>query len=174
MDDLAGIFSDDGSIEIALRGVYAGKASVRRNLDLYPPVDLHNHMQYQPVIHLNDSGDRASMRSRALSIMGSHDQYSMWMGGIYENEFVEEDGVWKLEKDQVFNTYFIDYADGWKNNPPRNPPGISNDNPPDSPPTQIFEMYPSAFLPPYHYTNPVTGSRAGMTAELLPFESPQD
>lgn len=157
MDDLAGIFSDDGSIEIALRGVYAGKASVRRNLDLYPPVDLHNHMQYQPVIHLSADGRSARMRSRALSIMGSYDQYSMWMGGIYENEYVEEDGIWKLRKDQVFNTYFINYAEGWKNNQPRQPPGISQDNPPDAPPTIIFEMYPTAFLPPYHYANPVTG-----------------
>jgi hypothetical protein len=158
MDDLAGIFSDDGTIEIALRGVYAGKASVRRNLDLYPPVDLHNHMQYQPVIHLSEDGETALMRSRALSIMGSYDQYSMWMGGIYENEFVEEDGIWKLRKDQVFNTYFVNYAEGWKNNQPRQPPGINNDNPPDAPPTLIFEMYPSAFLPPYHYPNPVTGA----------------
>ncbi len=157
MDDLAGIFSDDGTIEIARRGVYAGKASVRRNLDLYPPVDLHNHMQYQPVIHLDEAGTAARMRSRALSIMGSYDQYSMWMGGIYENEFVEEAGIWKLKKDQVFNTYFINYAEGWKNNQPRQPPGLSTDNPPDAPPTTIFEMYPSAFLPPYHYANPVTG-----------------
>ncbi|HUF73885.1 MAG TPA: nuclear transport factor 2 family protein [Gammaproteobacteria bacterium] len=159
MDDLAGIFSDDGTIEIALRGVYAGKASVRRNLDLYPPVDLHNHMQYQPVIHLNDDGTGANMRSRALSIMGSYGQYSMWMGGIYENEFVEEDGIWKLGKDQVFNTYFVNYAEGWLDNQPRPPPGISTDNPPDAPPTVDFEMYPSAFLPPYHYVNPVTGNR---------------
>lgn len=157
MDDLAGIFSDDGTIEIALRGVYAGKDSVRRNLDLYPPVDLHNHMQYQPVIHLSEDGEHANMRSRALSIMGSYDEYSMWMGGIYENEFVEEDGVWKLSKDQVFNTYFVSYADGWLNNEPRDPPGISEDNPPDLPPTTDFEMYPAAFLPPFHYVNPVSG-----------------
>jgi hypothetical protein len=157
MDDLAGIFSDDGTIEIALRGVYAGRASVRRNLDLYPAVDLHNHMQYQPVINLGDDGTSAKMRSRALSIMGSYDQYSMWMGGIYENDFIEEDGIWKLRKDQVFNTYFINYAEGWKNNQPRPPPGISASNPPDEPPTVQFEMYPAPFLPPYHYPNPVTG-----------------
>ena len=159
MDDLAGIFSDDGSIEIAMRGVYSGKASVRRNLDLYPPVDLHNHMQYQPVIDLSADGTSAHMRSRAFSIMGSYGQYSMWMGGVYENEYVEENGIWKIKKDHVFNTYFVNYGEGWKNNAPRPPPGISDDNPPDSPPTIPFEMYPSAFLPPYHYANPVTGHR---------------
>ncbi len=165
MDDLAGIFADDGTIEIALRGVYAGKASVRRNLDLYPPVDLHNHMQYQPVIHLSEDGTSALMRSRALSIMGTYGQYSMWMGGIYENEFVEQDGIWMIRKDQVFNTYFVNYAEGWKNNQPRRPPGINADNPPDAPPTIEFEMYPSAFLPPYHYRNPVTGAAVGLPGE---------
>jgi hypothetical protein len=165
MDDLAGIFADDGTIEIALRGVYAGRASVRRNLDLYPPVDLHNHMQYQPVIHLSADGESAKMRSRALSIMGSYGQYSMWMGGIYENDYVEEDGIWKLKKDQVFNTYFVNYGEGWKNNEPRLPPGINEDNPPDAPPTLMFEMYPSAFLPPYHYSNPVTGNAVSWEAD---------
>jgi hypothetical protein len=164
MDDLAGIFADDGTIEIALRGVYAGKASVRRNLDLYPPVDLHNHMQYQPIIDLSEDGRSAKMRSRAFSIMGSYGQYSMWMGGVYENEYVEEDGIWKLKHDHVFNTYFINYAEGWKSPAPRPPPGISEDNPPDAPPTIVFEMYPSAFLPPYHYPNPVTGHSVGSVA----------
>src|SRR5262245_2671960 len=57
-DDLTGIFSPTGSIEIAMRGVYAGSASVRRNLNLYgqatdSQVGLqHNHMQFQPVIDL--------------------------------------------------------------------------------------------------------------------------
>jgi hypothetical protein len=26
------------------------------------------------------------------------------------------------------------------------------------PPTLTFELYPRAFLPPYHYVNPVTGN----------------
>jgi len=89
--------------------------------------------------------------------MGSYGQYSMWMGGIYENDYIKEDGLWKLKKDQVFNTYFVNYDEGWLNNQPRQPPGISQDNPPDLPPTIIFAMYPTAFMPPYHYPNPVTG-----------------
>jgi hypothetical protein len=91
--------------------------------------------------------------------MGQHGGYSMWMGGTYENDFVKEDGVWKFSKDQVFNTYFTPYAVGWKDLTPRPPPQASDTNPPDLPPTQPFEMYPgAAFLPPFHYPNPVTGS----------------
>jgi hypothetical protein len=135
-----------------------GKASVRRNLDLYPPVDLHNHMQYQPVIHVSPDGATAKMRSRAFSIMGTHEQSGQWMGGVYENEFVKDDGVWKLQKDQVFNTYFVPYEVGFKDMPQREPPGISESNPPDLPPSVDFDMYPTAFLPPFHYVNPVTGN----------------
>lgn len=164
-DDLAGIFAPDGTIEIAMRGVYAGQASVRRNLNLYglatdPQFGLqHNHMQFQPVITLAPDGQSAHMRSRALSIMGQWERYSQWMGGVYENEYVKENGVWKIKSDQVFNTYFVPYTVGWRDSQPRPPPGITATNPPDAPPTLPFEMYPSAFLPPFHYVHPVTGQR---------------
>jgi SnoaL-like domain len=169
-DDLAGMFSRTGTIEIAMRGVYAGEKSIRRNLNLYGrDTDSqfglqHNHMQFQPVIDLAPDGQSAKMRSRALSIMGQYERYAQWMGGVYENDYVKEDGVWKLQHDQVFNTYFVPYAIGWKSVEPRPPPGISKDNPPDSPPTHPFEMYPSAFLPPFHYANPVTGNTTSWAA----------
>lgn len=162
-DDLTGIFSPTGAIEIAMRGVYVGAASVRRNLDLYGKATdsqfglQHNHMQLQPIVTVAPDGLSAKVRSRALSIMGQWERYSQWMGGIYENDFVKEDGVWKIKKDQVFNTYFVPYAVGWKDVQPRPPPGITATNPPDLPPTLPFEMYPSAFLPPFHYPHPVTG-----------------
>jgi len=168
-DDLTGIFSPTGTIEIAMRGVYAGSASVRRNLDLYGKATdsqfglQHNHMQFQPVIDVAPDGQSAKMRSRALSIMGNWERYSQWMGGVYENEYVKEDGVWKIKHDQVFNTYFVPYTVGWKTVMPRPPPGISKDNPPDAPPSHPFEMYPKPFLPPFHYVNPVTGATVAWT-----------
>ncbi len=163
-DDLTGIFSPTGTIEIAMRGIYAGSKSVRRNLNLYGQATdsqfglQHNHMQFQPVIDVAPDGQSAKMRSRALSIMGQYERYSQWMGGVYENDYVKEGGIWKIKRDQVFNTYFVPYAVGWKSVQPRPPPGISKDNPPDLPPSHPFEMYPSAFLPPFHYANPVTGN----------------
>lgn len=169
-DHLAGIFMDHGTIEIALRGVYVGKASVRRNLDLYGEQGIHhgvqhNHMQYQPVIHVAPDGQTANVRSRAFSIMGNYGQAGFFMAGVYENEFVKEDGIWKIEKDQVFNTYFAPYDIGWKNPPPRDPPGITESNPPDRPPSVIFELYPGQFLPPFHYANPVTGRATALPAD---------
>ncbi len=161
-DNLAGIFAQNGVIEIAMRGQYVGHASVRRNLNLYgrPGVQfglLHNHMQFQPVIDVAPDGKSAKMRSRALSIMGNYDRLGMWMGGVYENEYVKVDGVWQIERDQVFNTYFTPYNVGWKHLPQRDPPGETASNPPDRPPSVTFAMYPQQFVPPFHYANPVTG-----------------
>jgi hypothetical protein len=76
---------------------------------------------------------------------------------VYENVFEKDDGVWKVKTDQVFNTYFTPYETGWKDLPQRDPPGITESNPPDLPPSVPFDMYPTAFLPPFHYPNPVTG-----------------
>jgi hypothetical protein len=171
-DNFTGIFAPDGTIEIAMRGVYIGRPSVRRSMDLYGEAGskhglLHNHMQFQPVIHVAEDGQSAKMRSRAFSIMGEWQGYSMWMGGVYENTYVKRDGVWMLGVDRVFNTYFTPYTVGWKDAAPRPPPQVSATNPPDLPPTSPFEMYPSAFLPPFHYPNPVTGKAVVWPQETL-------
>ena len=161
-DSLTDLWAPEGTIEIALRGVYVGKPAVRRNLNLYGQQGLddgvlHNHMQYQPVIDVANDGQTAKMRSRAFSMMGNFGKSGTWMGGIYENTYVKRDGIWRIQSDHVVNTYFAPYELGWKDLPARDAPGITASNPPDAPPTIHFEMYPRSFLPPFHYVNPVTG-----------------
>jgi hypothetical protein len=161
-DDLTSLFADDGTIEIAMRGVYVGKAAVRRNLNLYGQAGLddgvlHNHMQFQQVIHVAPDGRTANLRSRALSMMGNFNRNATWMGGTYENQFVKIDGRWKFHRDHQINTYFAPYETGWKDLAQRAPPGITDSNPPDRPPSYAFDMYPKNFLAPFHYVNPVTG-----------------
>jgi hypothetical protein len=176
-DALTDLWAPEGSIEIALRGVYVGKAAVRRNLNLYGQQGLddgvlHNHMQYQPVIDVADDGQTAKMRSRAFSMMGNYGKNGTWMGGIYENTYVKRDGIWRIESDHVVNTYFAPYDVGWKDLPPRDAPGVTASNPPDAPPTIHFEMYPRSFLPPFHYLNPVTGKPVPVVAPTTPAALP--
>jgi hypothetical protein len=163
-DDLAGLFADDGSIEIAMRGVYVGRPAVRRNLNLYGQAGLddgvlHNHMQFQMVINVAPDGRTAKLRSRALSMMGNFNRNATWMGGNYENEFEKINGRWMFKRDHQVNTYFAPYETGWKDLAQRPPPGITDSNPPDQPPSLAFDLYPKNFLLLYHYPNPVTGSR---------------
>jgi hypothetical protein len=161
-DDLTALFAEDGTIEIAMRGIYSGRAAVRRNLNLYGQAGLddgvlHNHMQFQKVIHVAPDGKTAKLRSRALSMMGNYERNATWMAGTYENEFVKIDGRWYFHKDQQINTYFAPYETGWKDLAQRPPPGITAANPPDKPPSLPFDLYPKNFLVPFHYVNPATG-----------------
>jgi len=64
--------------------------------------------------------------------------------------------VWKIKTLHGYFRMYTEYADGWgKTAVPNTHP--EKDLPPDLPPTVKYETYPSTFIPPYHYSNPVTG-----------------
>jgi len=158
-DGLAQLFAADATMEISQRGVYVGRTSIRRALELFGPPGLernhlHNHQQLQPVIHVAPDGTRAWARSRAFSQLGTYEGAGMWHGGVYENEFVKEDGVWKFARDHVYTTYFAPYDPGWMSGP-RPTAKLSEKIPPDRPPSEIYESFPEIYIPPFHYRHPV-------------------
>ena len=80
-----------------------------------------------------------------------------WGHNYYENDYVKEDGVWKFKAlHGPFNMY-AGYKVGWLDDV------IVNTFPekfkpwPDLPPTTIYLTYPSYYVEPFHYPNPVTG-----------------
>jgi len=158
-DALAALFAEDATMEISQRGVYAGRASIRRALELFgsegiKPGHLHNHMQMQPVIHIAADGRRGWARSRAFSQLGVYERAGLWMGGVYENEFVKQDGVWRFRTDHVYTTFFADHARGWSEGA-RAAAQVSEKIPPDRPPSERYEAFPGAHVPPFHYPHPL-------------------
>jgi len=161
-DDLTDLFAENGTMEISQRGIYLGKPSIRRALELFgpqniEPAHLHNHIQYQAVIHVSPDGSRAFTRSRALSEIGTFQRSAIWGDGVYENEYVKENGVWKIAKDHVYTTFFASYDGGWLNAVGRSPKA-SEKIPPDRPPSEVYESFPEVYIPPYDYRHPVTGA----------------
>jgi SnoaL-like domain len=160
-DAFVELFAENATMEISQRGVYVGRASIRRALELFGPQGIerghvHNHMQMQPVIHVAADRRRAWVRSRAFSQLGVFQGGGIWHGGLYENELVNEDGVWRFQTDHVYTTYFAHYAQGWMTGP-RPTPKPSEKIPPDRPTTEVYESFPEVYIPPYHYRHPVTG-----------------
>jgi SnoaL-like domain len=160
-DDVAALFADNGSIEIAQRGVYEGKAHVRKFLEVFGPQGLHqgelfDHLQYQPVVHVATDGLSAQARVREFSMEGRHGAEATIGGGVYENDYVKENGVWKIHRLHFYTTYVADLARGWANGP-RPAAGVSADVPPDRPPSVRYQSYPLYTQHPIHYPNPVTG-----------------
>ncbi len=169
-DQLADLFADDGSMEISLRGIYVGKKSIRRALELFGPLYistdyLHNHIQLQPVIHLSADGLHAWSRSRALSELGTFKRVGVWGDGIYANEYVKENGVWKIENDHVYTTFFATYDRGWQY-AVSGAPTESKQIPPDRPPSVLYDSYPGEFIPPFNYDHPVTSAPIEIPPDL--------
>ncbi len=158
-DEVADLFTDDGSVEIGLRGVYKGKERVRaymQHLGDLKEGSLFNHSQLQPIVTIAPDGLTAKGRWRAFIQVGQLRTRAQWGEATYENDYVKEAGVWKIKKLHAYFTYYVNYYKGWDQggDPPPGPiPGL----PPDEPPTETYKLYPDVYIPPYHYKNPVSG-----------------
>lgn len=163
-DQVADLFVEEGSIEYAQMGVYTGKSRVRDFLGLFGEqgiVDgwLFDHVQLQTIADIAQDGLSAKVRSREWGMTGHYQEEGSgrWHDGIYENTFVKQEGVWKIQAIHYYPTYITDYDLGWTLDA-KPAPSVSATLPPDFPPTEVYEIYPQAHIPPYHYLNPVTGT----------------
>ena len=158
-DDAADLFARDCTLEINGRGVYVGHDRVRQYMYRFGPPDygmLFNHMQLQPVIHVDADGLTAKARWRAVIQVGLLGKEAKWGEGTYENTYVKEDGVWKIKSLHYYQTYYIDFYSGWdKGGLPL--VLVYDDFPPDRPPSEDYKVFPEFSVPPFHYKIPVSG-----------------
>jgi hypothetical protein len=162
-DDVADLFAPEGVVEIYARGAFIGQDRVGEYMhNLSPGVigprdgALFNHMHLQPVIDVSADGKHAYVRSRPLVMFGIINANAQWGGGVYENVFVKQDGVWKLDYLHAYYTFYTNYEDGWTKKATPIFPEYAR-LPPDRHLTVPHEAYPAAFVPPFHYKNPVSG-----------------
>jgi hypothetical protein len=160
--EAADLFAEDGTLEIGGRGVFVGKKRVLEYLIWLDPKGLttnhlFEHQQLQPLVTIGADGTSAQMRSRFFGQVGEYQKSGIWGMGTYENEYVKENGVWKIKKLLSYFRMYTPYADGWaKTALPNTQP--EKDLPPDRPRSVVHEQYPNTYIPPYHYKNPVTGN----------------
>ncbi|MDC0598813.1 nuclear transport factor 2 family protein [Gammaproteobacteria bacterium] len=162
-DEVVDLFSEDATLELARDGVYRGKERIREYLyrlgggqQGLSPGQLNEHYQLMPVVTLAEDGMTAQGRWRAIIMGGQYGESALWGEGPYENEYVKEDGVWKISKLHWYQTIMVPYEGGWAAN--ADATGgvyVSGDYPPDEPPTSDYGSWPETFLPPFHFPNPV-------------------
>jgi hypothetical protein len=158
-DEVTDLFTDDGSVEIGLRGVYKGKERVRAYMYHLGHLNygtLFNHSQLQPVVHIDPDGLHAHGRFRAYMQVGVLNSRAQWGDAVYENDYRKENGIWKIERLHAYFIYYVGYTKGWDQGGDPPPPPLK-DLPPDSPTTFDYKLYPDVYVPPFHYKNLVTG-----------------
>jgi hypothetical protein len=101
-NDFADLFTDDALTNYS-QGA-RGKAEVRKlffdqvgqgKLGLADG-RIYPHILFQPVITLAPDGRTAKGRWRILAMLGGYGGGATWYSGVYENEYVLQDGAWKI------------------------------------------------------------------------------
>lgn len=165
--EAADLFTDSGTIEIGLDGVYVGRDRIEEYLRrlhggqeglIYG--QLNEWITLQPAINVAEDGRSATARWRDHGMLGQYKQHAEWRDGIYENSYVKEDGVWKIQSLRLYVNFLVPYEKGWA----RLQPGeglvqseVSRSFPPDRPSTVSYQPFPATQVPPFQAPNPVTG-----------------
>jgi hypothetical protein len=152
-DEAADLFAPDATIELAGRGVYVGQDRVRAYLHHLPPYGrgvLYNHMQLQPVIHIDCDAGTAKGRWRSFMMVGALGAEARWGEATYENEYRRIDGQWRIALLHGYMNIYTDFEQGWHKGGVqllRSIDGLQ----PDRLPSMDYEAYPEPLIAPYHY-----------------------
>lgn len=188
-EEVASLFADDGQVRF-MGGIWKGKAGVRRlyvgvfggfftgGKNGPVPGFLLDHPQIQDIVDV--AADRSSAKARFRSLMqagvhidsdapmanrgreqGTHPR-QWWEGGIYENQYVREDGVWKIRLLNYNPVWHADFETGWAHTKAEYIPAYSatfpdNPNGPDELDKDFLGLWPLTKTVPFHYAHPVTG-----------------
>lgn len=188
-EEVVDLYADDGEVRF-MGGIWKGKAGVRRlYVGVFGtffaeggngpvPGFLLDHPQLQDIVDV--APDRSSAKARFRSLMqagvhvdsdapmarwgreqGIHPR-QWWEGGIYENEYVREDGVWKIKVLNYNPVWHADFETGWAYTKPEYIPAYSETwpdipNGPDELDRNFLGLWPHTKTVPFHYPHPVTG-----------------
>ncbi len=183
--EVVDLFAED-SEQHFLNGIYKGKAGARRLYcdwfrNLFTkghngPVHgfLLDHLIMQDIIDVSPDGTTAKLRARCFMQGGVHKSKQdkieglpemFWEGGIYQNQYVKEDGVWKIKLLNYNMLWQADYEGGWFNTTAHLPllTRTFPDDPigPDVLNPSIPAAWPNTRVIPPHYVHPVTGKPHG-------------
>jgi len=184
-EEVVDLFSDspDAFVEF-LGGRYRRKEGVARlYIDRFRafftggrngPIEgfLLDHAMMQDICDVNESGTHAWMRLRTIMSAGTHESIAKihprglvqwWEGGLYENEYIKEDGVWKIFRLRYFPFWHGEFENGWAHTKPNYVPFPTKTYPEDKTgPDDLVDqkmLWPQTKVVPFHYPHPVTGKQ---------------
>jgi hypothetical protein len=168
--DVAKLFSEKGWKELSYIGTYVGRERVLGSLiarygDLGRTTSfLAIHQKLQPVITTAHDARSARMHLRLFQVGAWPSGPGPFIGGVYEDEAVLEDGVWKISGMDLDYIWFSGYAEGWGRVDPAAArqfapkPGAMDHYPPDGPLRgPMYSPFPEQEPLPFHFRNPVSG-----------------
>lgn len=120
--EIAGLMARDGVVVLPSSTV-TGREAVHAHLrdtmgegqDGLPADRLNIRLFLSPVITLAPDGRSARGRWHEVAMTGHYGRSAQWAGGIHENVYVLEDGVWKISRLHYHPQFAGPYERGWRN-----------------------------------------------------------
>jgi hypothetical protein len=76
---------------------------------------MRTHLALRPLVNLSADGQSAKGRWWEFSMLGRSGVSAEWAAGIYENEYVKEQGFWKISRLRYYPMFAGPYETGWRN-----------------------------------------------------------
>jgi hypothetical protein len=157
-EQIVDLYTEDASIEFGNEGVYQGKSRIReyyRRLFSNEPGlgagKLNTRFIVMPLVTVAPDGKTARGRWKDIAMQGEFGKNASWGDGIYENEFRNERGAWKMSKLHRYTIFVAPYAGGWVKAERKKDLSMgARGFPPDAPPTFEYEPFPGVLIPPFH------------------------
>jgi hypothetical protein len=126
--EMASLFSTSGELihgdnrATGTEGIYRLiRQTYGRGRDGLPDGGFVTRMMSTPVVILSADGMRATARYQDFGIAGRYGGDATWSGGIHENKYVKEGGVWKFATLHYNAVFGGSYEDGWRSLKPTSP-----------------------------------------------------
>lgn len=182
-DETADLFSTDGWKELSYVGTYIGREPVRESLVRRygrggrTGSFMAIHQKVAPYVTVLPDG-RARIRLKLFQINSAPAKADGspsggYINGIYENQIVQEQGIWKIQGMDLDYVFLADYKGGWVAVQPGasarfapKPEDLARYAPQAPLHGVVFAPYPQIGRTALHFVNPVSGRRPPV---LLPW-----
>lgn len=118
---------------------------------------------FEGIVDVAPDGKSGQARFQVIGRYAVYGQEEWWIGGVYENDYVKEDGVWKIKTLRYCSTWAAPYNSGWKAavsprskfswQRPATGAGRADRT------TNCPELYPRGEMIPFKFAHPTTGQR---------------
>jgi SnoaL-like domain len=159
--DVVDLFALNGVYEIGGLGVWHGPKSIRRALERDGPEGLqrgqvNDQLQLSVIVHIDPSEMEAHARGMTLGMLSPKLGEAYWAVGVFENRYIKQAGVWRVQEMHWFPQMKADYYQGWaRSSVPEAKPAHASA--PDQPSPVQRSLQRSGAIPAFSFDNPATG-----------------
>jgi hypothetical protein len=119
--ELGSLFSQNGETIWGNEIVKGSAAIVKYHMDTFgggkeglPPGVVNSLFVEVPLVNLSVDGNRANARWYGFSMLGGGAD-ARWESGTFENEYVKDNGVWRVSRLHFVPQFAGRYESGWRN-----------------------------------------------------------